>query len=115
MKMAERLGRKPIILLPFHFSAIPRFPGRGVLPAPPAPRLVENRVVVFANSVFNGASMNYVRRFTTRSVCFVLWLSLVIGQGQSMAVDAFRPEKLAEIDAAINQAIADKKCPGGVF
>ena len=25
------------------------------------------------------------------------------------------PEKLAEMDAAINQAIADKKCPGGVL
>ncbi len=27
----------------------------------------------------------------------------------------FRPEKLAEMDEAINQAIADKKCPGGVL
>ena len=28
---------------------------------------------------------------------------------------AFRPEKLAEMDAAINQAIAEKRCPGGVL
>jgi len=27
----------------------------------------------------------------------------------------FRPEKLAEMDSAINQAIADKRCPGGVL
>src|SRR6266581_6012087 len=27
----------------------------------------------------------------------------------------FRPEKLAEIDGAINQAIAEKQCPGGVL
>src|SRR5436309_12367852 len=27
----------------------------------------------------------------------------------------FRPEKLAEMDAAIDQAVADKKCPGGVL
>ncbi len=28
---------------------------------------------------------------------------------------AFYPEKLAEMDAAINQAIAEKRCPGGVL
>src|SRR5205809_7867162 len=27
----------------------------------------------------------------------------------------FRPEKLAEIDAAIERAIAEKSCPGGVL
>src|SRR5262245_38323208 len=27
----------------------------------------------------------------------------------------FRPDKLAEMDAAINQAIVEKKCPGGVL
>jgi uncharacterized protein YbbC (DUF1343 family)/CubicO group peptidase (beta-lactamase class C family) len=31
------------------------------------------------------------------------------------AEGAFRPEKLAEMDAAIEQAIADKRCPGGVL
>ncbi len=35
--------------------------------------------------------------------------------GVVLAQPAFRPEKLAEMDAAINQAIADKKCPGGVL
>jgi uncharacterized protein YbbC (DUF1343 family)/CubicO group peptidase (beta-lactamase class C family) len=29
--------------------------------------------------------------------------------------DGFRPEKLEQMDAAINQAIAEKKCPGGVL
>lgn len=29
--------------------------------------------------------------------------------------EAFRPEKLAEMDAAINQAIADQRCPGAVL
>src|SRR5213075_1200353 len=28
---------------------------------------------------------------------------------------SFRPEKLAEMDEAIRQAIADNKCPGGVL
>lgn len=28
---------------------------------------------------------------------------------------AFRPEKLAEMDVAIEQAIAEKRCPGGVL
>src|SRR5215831_15335585 len=33
----------------------------------------------------------------------------------ALAQPAFRPEKLAEMDATIDQAIADKKCPGGVL
>jgi len=37
------------------------------------------------------------------------------GSGLSAAETGFRPEKLAEMDAAISQAIADKKCPGGVL
>ena len=35
--------------------------------------------------------------------------------GVTQEAKPFRPEKLAEMDAAINQAIADKKCPGGVL
>jgi len=31
------------------------------------------------------------------------------------AVSGFYPEKLAEIDAAVGQAIADRQCPGGVL
>src|SRR5439155_15893690 len=29
--------------------------------------------------------------------------------------DVFHPEKLAEMDAAVGTAIADKQCPGGVL
>lgn len=32
-----------------------------------------------------------------------------------LATNLFAPSKIAEIDAAISQAIADKKCPGGVL
>src|SRR5690348_13811714 len=28
---------------------------------------------------------------------------------------ALQPEKLAEMDAAINEAVAEKRCPGGVL
>jgi uncharacterized protein YbbC (DUF1343 family)/CubicO group peptidase (beta-lactamase class C family) len=35
--------------------------------------------------------------------------------GIAQEAKPFRPEKLAEMDAAINQAIVDKKCPGGVL
>jgi uncharacterized protein YbbC (DUF1343 family)/CubicO group peptidase (beta-lactamase class C family) len=42
---------------------------------------------------------------------FLLWLRFAIAHAET----AFRPEKLAEIDAAINQAIAEKRCPGGVL
>src|SRR5260221_13118099 len=38
---------------------------------------------------------------------------------QGLAADAtesvFRPEKLAEMDAAINEAISEERCPGGVL
>src|SRR5262249_8393843 len=49
-----------------------------------------------------------------------LQLGLVLLLAASIAASAetakpFRAEKLAEMDAAINQAIADKKCPGGVL
>src|SRR5438874_11753671 len=33
----------------------------------------------------------------------------------SAAQSSLRPEKLAEMDATITQAIAEKKCPGGVL
>jgi uncharacterized protein YbbC (DUF1343 family)/CubicO group peptidase (beta-lactamase class C family) len=41
----------------------------------------------------------------------ILCLPAVIQAKQA----AFRPEKLAEMDKAIEQAIADQKCPGGVL
>jgi uncharacterized protein YbbC (DUF1343 family)/CubicO group peptidase (beta-lactamase class C family) len=37
------------------------------------------------------------------------------GASQKSASAAFYPPKLAEMDQVINQAIADKKCPGGVL
>ena len=37
------------------------------------------------------------------------------GAAQKNAPPAFYPAKLAEMDEVINQAIADKKCPGGVL
>src|SRR6267142_2513416 len=44
----------------------------------------------------------------------LLLLALVTAGAQEIA-RPFQAEKLAEMDAAINQAIADKKCPGGVL
>jgi uncharacterized protein YbbC (DUF1343 family)/CubicO group peptidase (beta-lactamase class C family) len=49
-----------------------------------------------------------------------LALLSLLGTGRAASLswsvqDAFYPEKLAEMDAAINQAIAAKKCPGGVL
>ena len=47
-------------------------------------------------------------------------LSIVLGIPMAapsalVGADAFRPVKLAEMDAVIEQAIANKKCPGGVL
>jgi uncharacterized protein YbbC (DUF1343 family)/CubicO group peptidase (beta-lactamase class C family) len=53
---------------------------------------------------------------STRSGCLVLCLSLLsVGTVGVRAVAPFHPEKLAEMDAAIEQAIAEKRCPGGVL
>lgn len=52
-------------------------------------------------------------RIVTKLVSVFL-LALISASGQETA-KPFRAEKLAEMDAAINQAIADKKCPGGVL
>ncbi|HWX18827.1 MAG TPA: exo-beta-N-acetylmuramidase NamZ domain-containing protein [Candidatus Binatia bacterium] len=50
------------------------------------------------------------------SILPALLLSTLLLQAPSRAAEpAFRPEKLAEMDAAINQAIAEKRCPGGVL
>ena len=53
-------------------------------------------------------------------LCLSLFLLLSLGAcasapPQKSAAPAFYPAKLAEMDAAINHAIADKKCPGGVL
>src|SRR5690349_9647766 len=42
-------------------------------------------------------------------------LSAFIYTVSCFAQAPFRPEKLREMDAAIEQAIADKQCPGGVL
>ncbi|HOC55863.1 MAG TPA: DUF1343 domain-containing protein [Verrucomicrobiota bacterium] len=52
--------------------------------------------------------------------CFSLVLLVFSGACQSVpppqnATSLFDPAKLAEMDAAIERAIADKKCPGGVL
>ena len=66
--------------------------------------------------------MKYSRSQAARSYLFSLCLLLCLCACQSpppppppSAATPFYPEKLAEMDAAINQAIADKKCPGGVL
>lgn len=52
-------------------------------------------------------------RIVTRLVSIFLF-ALIPARAQDTA-RPFRVEKLAEMDAAINQAIADMKCPGGVL
>jgi uncharacterized protein YbbC (DUF1343 family)/CubicO group peptidase (beta-lactamase class C family) len=47
---------------------------------------------------------------------FICWAAVCATPLTSAAAGtAFRPDKLKEMDAAITQAIADKKCPGGVL
>jgi uncharacterized protein YbbC (DUF1343 family)/CubicO group peptidase (beta-lactamase class C family) len=46
-------------------------------------------------------------------LAFALALTVLIPQAQS--APAFRKDKLEQMDAAIEQAIADKRCPGGVL
>ena len=50
---------------------------------------------------------------STAGALLLFFLALVKAFGQD--AKPFRPEKLAEMDATINQAITDKKCPGGVL
>ena len=51
------------------------------------------------------------------SLCLLLWSGARARARPppKIAATPFYPAKLAEMDAAINQAIADKKCPGGVL
>lgn len=44
-----------------------------------------------------------------------IFLSLTLGAGFNAPAAALRQEKLAEMDAAIHEAIAEKRCPGGVL
>jgi uncharacterized protein YbbC (DUF1343 family) len=64
--------------------------------------------------------MKYSRRLATGSFClsffFLVWLSACrTAPPPQTSATPFDPAKLAAMDAAINQAIADKKCPGGVL
>jgi uncharacterized protein YbbC (DUF1343 family)/CubicO group peptidase (beta-lactamase class C family) len=78
-------------------------------------------VVAITPAGFNAAPiMNYSRALPPRSVfspfalCLSAWVCLASPLPRSVEA-VFYPEKLAEMDAAIDQAIADKKCPGGVL
>src|SRR6267154_2631216 len=60
--------------------------------------------------------MTYSAAHTIRSELVTLAFIAVFGLfTPSFAESVFRPEKLAEMDAVINQAIAEKRCPGGVL
>src|SRR5438105_4948869 len=62
--------------------------------------------------------MNHWRISRPESVLLPIVLTLWFGHATTSAGGAqtvFRPEKLVEMDAAINEAIADKRCPGGVL
>src|SRR5882724_599040 len=83
----------------------------------------QNRVVSGAWQKFNAGpnimmkhSPASVGRVTFVSLGVLLWLcGCKTTSAPPPIVTTFRPEKLAEMDAAINQAIAEKKCPGGVL
>jgi uncharacterized protein YbbC (DUF1343 family)/CubicO group peptidase (beta-lactamase class C family) len=67
-----------------------------------------------------GFMMKYSRRLVTGSFClsffFLVWLSACrTAPPPQPSAAPFDPAKLSAMDAAINQAIADKKCPGGVL
>jgi CubicO group peptidase (beta-lactamase class C family) len=77
-------------------------------------------VVALASPGFNAGPMCYPRMMLPRTtfLSLALLLLLSIGRASSLPVGVqatFYPEKLAEMDDAINQAITDKKCPGGVL
>src|SRR5437899_12585552 len=46
---------------------------------------------------------------------FVCWLAICAALPVLAGPTAFRPEKLDAMDGAINQAIAEKRIPGGVL
>src|ERR1043166_7888277 len=62
--------------------------------------------------------MNHRPRFPILLGSTIIFLAVFASEIQATPANsenALRPEKLAEMDAAINQAITDKKCPGGVL
>src|SRR6266436_7640313 len=60
-------------------------------------------------------SADLKKRQGTVALNAVLILFAAFAGSAQETAKPFRAEKLAEMDAAINQAIADKKCPGGVL
>ena len=54
-------------------------------------------------------------RLCVAPLFFSFFLALRISPVAAADEPGFRPEKLAEMDATIEQAIADKRCPGGVL
>src|SRR5438445_775583 len=60
--------------------------------------------------LLEGETVGLLKNFR-RAVCVVLVGSI----SSAGAVEVFRSAKLLEIDAAINHAIAEKHCPGGVL
>src|SRR5258706_5183810 len=65
--------------------------------------------------------MTGMRKLTRNAIFnqFAVACLFVSAGPQGLAADApesvFRPEKIAEMDAAINEAISEKRCPGGVL
>jgi hypothetical protein len=49
------------------------------------------------------------------ALSFLVALAISAATAHAAADSSFRPEKLTEMDTAIEQAIANKKCPGGVL
>src|SRR3954447_22669244 len=65
-------------------------------------------------------TMNYafVRTVCLKLITLGAVTSLLAGQTSPLpksSENVFRPEKLAEMDAAVQRAIASHKCPGGVL
>lgn len=61
--------------------------------------------------------MSLVRQHHLRAAGFIAWLWLAWSalSATPAGASAFRPEKLAEMDRAVQEAISEKKCPGGVL
>src|SRR6185436_7038468 len=72
--------------------------------------------MIYPSRALGFSSFGFRSSFVIRhsSLFFLAWLFLGLNVSRS-AEAILRPEKLAEMDAAIEQAIADGKCPGGVL
>jgi uncharacterized protein YbbC (DUF1343 family)/CubicO group peptidase (beta-lactamase class C family) len=79
----------------------------------------QNPVVETGPIYLNGRHMKDVRRplFFLLLVCSAFALNLPAQETNSPSPSgsAFYPQKLEEMDAAINETIAEKRCPGGVL